>query len=364
VDASERLAALLAGELDADERIALEAELARDPELRADLRAMERADARLAELRSPEPTAGFEQRLDERMTATLAEVLGDTEDEPGTAGSSAAAAGDPFTARRRERTSRRMQALIGVAAATVVLAGGGVLVSSLGSLGGDDAAEMADDSAMSDSAGSAESESDASDEALESQALESQALVLDGPVVVAEDRTLDDDDLDELLAGGELEVVASQQYDGDLGRELAGRFQSDLGVRAPQGDAAADQERDDSGDDDGDDDGDDGGEGDGAAQEESTEDGDTAVSSVPELFTREGSPLEPAAAEAVARCLEEVLSAEPGAIAAYAELATYQDAEAIVLGLVTLDPETDAFTRSELWVLDRSTCQLLRFVQG
>lgn len=353
MDAAERLAALLADELDADERLALEAELARDPGLRADLDAMERADARLAELQPPAPTAGFERRLDELMTTTLAEVLGDA--EPRTVGSGASGADDEFTA-RRDRSSRRLQAMIGVAAAAVVLAGSGVLLTSLGSFGGDDAAETAEDSGAAAVTGSAEPESDPSDESLETE-----AFVTDGPVVVSEDRTLDDDDLDELLAAGELDVVASQRYDDDLGREVAGQFQSDLGVRAPQESGAADLDRDGSGDDS---EGSDASAEDDAPQEESTDDGDMAVSSVPELLTRDGAPLEPAATADVARCLEEVLSADPGAIPAYAELATYEDAEALVLGLVTLDPETGAFTRSELWVLDRATCQLLRFVQG
>jgi len=244
--------------------------------------------------------------------------------------------------------------MIGVAAAAVVLAGSGVLLSSLGSFGGDDAAEMAEDAGRADATGSAEPESDASEESLQAE-----AFVTDGPVVVAEDRTIDDDDLDELLGGGELDAVASQRYDDDFGREVAGRFQSDLGARAPRESGVADLDRDDSG---GDGEGSDGAEDD-APQEGSTEDGDVAVSGVPELFTRDGAPLEPDATADVARCLEEVLSADPGAIPAYAELATYQDAEALVLGLVTLDPETGAFTRSELWVLDRATCQLLRFVQ-
>lgn len=360
MDASERLAALLADELDADERIALEGELARDPELRADLEAMERADAGLAELRSPEPAARFEQRLDELMTATLAKVLGDAGDAPRTGHGRSGASEDPFTARRRDRTSRRMQAMISVAAAAVVLVGSGALLTSLGSLSGDDAAEMAEDSGLSDSAGSAEQERDTSDEALESE-----ASVIDGPVLVAEDRTLDDDDLDGLLAGGELDVVASQGYDADLGREVAGRFQSDLGAGAPREGGQADLDRDDraDGEDSAESSGDSDDPAEDGAREESAEDGDVAASRVPELVTRDGAPLEPDAAADVARCLEEVLSAEPDAIPAYTELATYQDAEAIVLGLVTLDPETGTFSRSELWVLDRASCQLLRFVQ-
>jgi hypothetical protein len=339
VDASERLAALLAGDLDADERIALEAELARDAELRADLEALERADAHLERLPSPEPPAGFEQRLDDRVTATLAEVLGAPEEQLRT-GSTGQGVGNEFTARRQRRASRRMQAMVGVAAAAVVLVGSGVLLTSFG---GDDDAETADDTGMFTTTDSAD---DADEEAADAD-----EVVAGGPIVVAEDRTLDADDLDDLLAGGELEQVAAQGYDAGLGQQVAGRFQAELGVREPAVEArpddldAADEDR--------------------ALQEapaeESAEDGSVAL---PELFTRDGASLSPAEAADLARCLEEVVGADPDAIPAYAELATFEDADAIVLGLVTPDPETGAFTRNEVWVLDRATCQLLRFAQG
>ena len=343
VDASERLAALLAGELDADERIALEAELARDPELRADRDAMERADAHLAELGSPEPSAGFEQRLDDRMATVLDEVLGSAERQPRTGSSDLGSSAEGFTARRRDRASRRTQAMIGLAAAAVVLAGSGVLLTSFG--GGDDA-EMADDAEMFSTTDDAGGDTAGTEEAADAEAFD-----VAGPVVVAEGRTLDDDDLDELLAGGELEVVAAQRYDEDLGRDVAGRFQAELGVHAPQ-DAAADQDLDH----------DDDGALEDAPEPESAEDDRAPVA--PELLTRGGAPLPAADAADLTRCLDEVLAAEPGAIPAYAELATYQGEEALALGLVTLDPETAAFTRSELWVLDRATCQLLRFAQS
>ncbi len=342
MDASERLAALLADELDAHERIALEAELARDPKLRAARDAMERADAHLDELGSPEPAAGFEQRLDDRVTTVLDELLGEAEQQPRTGSTAPGSSSEGFTARRRARASRRTQTMIGLAAAAVVLAGSGALLTSLG---GDDSAEMADDSGAFSTTDEAERDTAATDESADAEAFGAA-----GPVVVAQERTLDDDDLDELLAGGELEVVAAQRYDEDLGRDVAGRFQAELGVRAPQ-DAAADQDLDHD---------------DGALEDapapESAEDDTAPVG--PELITRDGSPLPAADAADLVRCLDEVLAAGPGAIPAYAELATYQGEEALALGLVTLDPETAAFTRSELWVLDRATCQLLRFAQG
>jgi hypothetical protein len=35
----------------------------------------------------------------------------------------------------------------------------------------------------------------------------------------------------------------------------------------------------------------------------------------------------------------------------------------VVVGLVTYDPTTDAYTRPEVWILSREDCQLLRFSQ-
>jgi hypothetical protein len=352
VDASDRLAALLAGELDADERLALEAELARDPELRADLSAMERADEHLAELRSPEPPAGFEQRLDDRLAATLTEVLGAPDTRPhggGTATSTTVAAGDVFTARRRDRASRRMQTMIGVAAAAVVLVGSGVLFTSFG---GDD---TADESAMFETMDADDGATDESDAAAEG------AFVTDGPVVVADGRTLDDDAIDELLTSGELDLVASQGYDESLGRDVAERFQSDLGARSTPDGGSADLETDEE-----------------IADTPETEDApdegsaDDRDQDVPagevftgrELVTRDGTSLPATDAADVTRCLDEVLGGDPDAIPAYVELAGYQDTEVVVLGLVTLDPETDTFARNEVWVLDRATCQLLRFSQS
>jgi hypothetical protein len=195
----------------------------------------------------------------------------------------------------------------------------------------------------------------------ESDAAGEGALVTDGPVVVADGRTLDDDTIDELLTGGELDLVAAQGYDESLGRDVAERFQSDLGARSTQDDAAADPEMDEATEDTP--------ETEDAPDEESAEDRDQEVPAEEaftgrELVTRDGTSLSATDATDVARCLDEVLGGDPDAIPAYVELAGYQDTEVVVLGLVTLDPETDTFARNEVWVLDRATCQLLRFSQS
>jgi hypothetical protein len=349
VDASERLAALLAGELDADERIALEAELARDPELRASLAAMERADARLREVSSPRPSEGFDQRLDAALAITLDEVLG-TEDPTVRAGSTAAGAtGDVFTAKRRERASRRTHALIGVAAAAVVVVGTGAL---LGTFGDDD---RGDASSMIETMDA----DDAGDAAGDDMASEDLTLALDGPIVVAEGRSLDNGDLDDLLAGGELGSVRSQGLDDTVGRGVAERFQAELGAQPLRSGAVAEQEsdRDEAGD---------------VPQEESAptddtemaDDADADETGGAELVTRDGAPVPGEAAADIARCLDEVLGADGDAIPAYTELATYEDDEVIVFGMITVDPDTGTFSRNEVWVLERTTCDVLRFSQG
>jgi hypothetical protein len=351
VDASERLAALLAGELDADERIALEAELARDPELRASLAAMERADLRLREVSSPRPSEGFDQRLDAVLANTLDEVLG-TENVTAREGSTAAGAtGDVFTAKRRERASRRTHALIGVAAAAVVVVGTGAL---LGTFGDDDRGD--DASSMIETM-----DADDADDAGDDAASEDLTLALDGPIVVAEGRSLDNGDLDDLLAGGELGSVRSQGFDDTLGRGVAERFQAELGARSLRSGAAAEQEldRDEAGD---------------VPQEESAptddsemaDDADTDADGTggAELVTRDGVPVPGEAAADIARCLDEVLGADGDAIPAYTELATYEDDEVVVFGMITVDPDTGTFSRNEVWVLERTTCDVLRFSQG
>jgi hypothetical protein len=65
----------------------------------------------------------------------------------------------------------------------------------------------------------------------------------------------------------------------------------------------------------------------------------------------------------VARCLEVVLGDSPDAIPTYAELGTRDGDEVVAIGLVTRDPATDTFARRELWLLDRTTCDVRHIVQ-
>lgn len=72
----DRLAAYAAGELHAEERAAFERALERDPDLRAQLAAMRRADAALDAFPAPEPPEGFDDRIDAFVTSVLADTLG------------------------------------------------------------------------------------------------------------------------------------------------------------------------------------------------------------------------------------------------------------------------------------------------
>jgi hypothetical protein len=67
----ERLAAYLSGELGDVERREVEAALERDPELRAELARIRRADEALAALPRPEPTAAFSARLRESVRTEM-----------------------------------------------------------------------------------------------------------------------------------------------------------------------------------------------------------------------------------------------------------------------------------------------------
>ncbi len=118
MDAGERLAAYLTGELDAGERAALEAEVARDPALRNRLERLRRADQALASLPAIEPSPEFSQRL---RTAVADELRRTAAKEP-------------------SRVSRALRPLLAAAAAAAVVA-----VVGIGTLfvrsGGDTGAE-------------------------------------------------------------------------------------------------------------------------------------------------------------------------------------------------------------------------------
>lgn len=249
---AERLADYLAGSLDADARAALEAELARDDALRAQLAAMRRADAALAALTSPAPPAGFEERLAAAIGTELARTLADGADVDGddaTPDSPDSGGGTDELARRRARREHRAAPrwaprIAGVAAGVVVLAGAGLMASNIPWAGGGDAGSgagfamttMAESSLNDATAGSADTAlrqpaPSSGYESLAGDAATDPATPVpdgmgggpdeDGPVLVEGDRDLDLDSAGGLLDLPHVVVLAGQRLAGDEARTLA-----------------------------------------------------------------------------------------------------------------------------------------------
>jgi anti-sigma-K factor RskA len=198
----ERLADYLAGELSPDEQAAVEAQLAGDAALRRRLARMREADEALASLSSPAPRDGFEQRLQAALQPEL---------ERATAPSSQGeeATGDELAARRARR-GRGLKswpvALGGAAAAVALLAVVGIGVSQLAP--GDDDAEVALDA----------------EEAPES--FEADGAPEDGPVLLASDRDLGDEELEALFDDPRLAGLADRGLPPDEGARLAEAFRA------------------------------------------------------------------------------------------------------------------------------------------
>ncbi|MEX2550544.1 MAG: hypothetical protein WD638_09970 [Nitriliruptoraceae bacterium] len=346
MDRTERLTSYLDGELGIDERRALEAELAEDAALRAELRALEHADGLL---RAIPPTAlpdGARQRFDEALAPVLRTVVGGT--EPGTrraiaqapTTSEAMGGTDDELARRRERRRGLLPALAGVAAAAAVIAVGLTTVGPLGQMGGDDAGteESADSMSAMDT-----------DDAGEGSA-EVETAAAPEPVIIDDGRRLGEEELDELLAADELREITSRNLDQQQGTALARDFQQQLltgtAPGVPEREAGEEGAEDDSADDGAD------------------ADDDGASAEAPPLTTRDGRTLTVEDAEAVTRCLSELLTSGEQAVPVTVELLEVDGVAAISFGLVTLDPETAEFIRTEVWTLARSDCQVLRFAQS
>lgn len=342
MDAVDRLAAYLAGDLDAAETSAVEEDLARDPALRAQLSAMRRADGALLALRSPTPPPGFEERLQRALDPVIGEQIGADAEVPPATGTF-----DDLAERRasRDRGRRWIPAVAGVAAAAAAIA---VIGTNL-DLGGNDSAEVADEAgdAGADSAEMFSLDADDADDGATAD--------LDGPVIISADRQLDDDDIEALLAAPELEAVVAQGFTDTAGQDLAARWSSDLGAGpeastslAPDDGAMADQDTAEQEAP--------------AADEEATEESDetTAADDLGGLADTAGRTLAPDERSDVARCLAYLTEADDAsrAIPAYVELGSYGDDEVIVYGFVSEDPGTGAFTRVELWVAGRDDCEV------
>lgn len=344
MDPAERLTAYLDGQLTPDEHAAVDAELATDPRLRAALADLQRADAALDGASPTDLPAGADDRLRSRLRPVLEEMTGrdaaaSSDDEPSLM---PGPVGDELSARR----TSRWQAPLAVAAAVVgVLVVGGVVVSGLQDDADDEMASTDDQAGadiMEDSADDGEEADDGeqpdmqTEEAPEADADDEAAVagaLPDAPTVVDEDATLDEDRVEAIVEGEELQRVRDLALGSPEGDEIAGRWQRELGVPTDAPDDRAE-----------------------------SDDGDAPAEDHPPV-TRSGEPLDDRAAADLARCLEDLLDPGVTAIPAYVELGTFDGAAALLVGLVTVDPDTSTFTRSEVWVVDRASCEVLHFEQ-
>jgi hypothetical protein len=378
VDATERLADFLAGELDADEHAAVEAALARDPALRAELEHLRRADTALRALERPPPPDGFEQRLHAAVTEELtrlgirpetltgAATAGTGEERAGAADRIAADELAAARARREARANgprwpRWLPAFGGIAASLLLVA---VAISVVGPFtGGDDSDTATFDAAQMDLEAGAE---DAGEEPMEEEAADGAVETLDegmaeddeaveegapaddaaavlaaGPEVVASDRDLPPQQVADLLVEPAADRLVAIDLDAQAGSALAGQWARSLGADP---EAAAGVTGD-------------------AGDRDPTDADDTAESSLPEADDPLAG-LTPDDRVAVGRCLSQVLErdVQEAAIPAYVELLTVADEPAIAYVLVTAP--ADRFTATEAWVVARDDCRELASANG
>lgn len=298
----EQLSAYLAGELDVDERRAVEAALEHDAELRARLERLQRSDETLRSLPAVELPDGFSERLHGALDREL-ERAGGAEDE---------------LAERRSRRFDAFRPLAVAAAAAAVIALFGVAGTWLLQGGDDSATETAAGPVEADGAG------------------------LAGIPVVETDNDFDEQELRRLAVNAEVSAHVPRDLAAAEATPLAEQLQGQLLDRAsdaPQttADRAGEAEAEDAE-----------GDGSGAATAEGLGD---------EQSRREAD-------DVVARCLPTVLEdARSALIPVYVELARFDGEPAVIYTLATEDPESGTYRRVEVWALARSDCQVLSFAQ-
>jgi len=311
----------------------------------------------VAHLAGTELPEGARHRLDARLAGVLEEVLADDRPAAVPVATTGVASDAPTTIEATgivpdqlatRRRWRALPALTGVAAGLVLLAGGVIGLGQTGLLsGGDD--QLATDGAEADMS------TEAAREPAPEDGLAADALA--APVVIDEGRTTAAADLDELLTSPDLQALAGRLLPAEEGELLAVRLQQQLLGEVAGAELGAAPELDD-----------------GVAAEEQAEDEeqagspeadtDEAASVDAVIVTRDAQVLSPEDAAAVRRCLIELLEAGTQAIPTTIELLEVDGVPAIAYGLVTLDPETGAFTRTEVWTLERANCQVVRFAQS
>lgn len=311
METGERLSAYLAGELSTGDARALEAELARDPALRTRLERLRRLEAELGALPDIGPDPAFSASLRDAVTDELSR-------QP--------LPGDELGRRRAARAARGglpgwMPAFAG-AAAVLVLVVGGIVIG--GGLGGQDEAGL--DVAMDGDAGGAEEESAATLQGPEGEMEEADTAL--GPVLVADGVSYDEDALTALPGDPRFDGIVAERLASGSADELATAYQRSLtGEREGGGGGAGDE-----------------------VEESGPVD--------PPLQVVGSEPVTEQDLTEVARCLEIVLADGETLIPVYAELATFDSEPVIVFGLASVDPDTGAHTRIEIWAVSRADCEV------
>ncbi len=322
MDTGERLAAYLSGDLDTDERTALEADLAGDGALRARLERIRAADDALAGLPEVDVPEGFSARLRARVAPEVDEVLG-----------------DELAARRARRATPSWLPALGAAAALAVVVAGGITLS--GGMGGsDDAATGAGEEGartMMDDGGAG-----AADTQMQGDA---EASAPAGPTVTNRGRTLGLDDLRELPNDPDVQAALGGDPTQGNPQAAADEFASALDQQRAPG-ATAEAEAD-------------GDAGDDAATESAPMPQDLAG---PGVALR--GDVSDADLDAIAACLP-VLSEEAAdpVVPLYVELATDEDGDAVIVYAALAADADGEYRRVEIWMVDRESCDLRQFVQ-
>ncbi|MFU8839538.1 MAG: anti-sigma factor family protein [Nitriliruptoraceae bacterium] len=332
MDDTDRLSRYLDGALEPDEQQALEAALAGDAVLRAELARMRAIDEELATIAATELPPGARERLDTRLEPVLRAALdADTPRVAAAAPTTAEALGrrDALAGRRARR--RLPVAIGGVAAGLAVLAVGVLGVERLlPQRGGDDSAASLALDAMDEAADDGEETAGSAPEA----APDARSLLPELPVVLADERQVTTEDLDLALAAAPLQQITAAALGDVEATALAEAAQARLGVGA-------------------------------------TSDADVAASQdterevqAPALTTADGREIPPPDLEVIQRCVAELLEAGTAAIPVLIELLEVDRVPALQIGLATLDPDAGTYTRAEVWTLERASCQVLRFAQS
>lgn len=318
MDTGERLAAYAAGELGPEEARALEADLARDPSLRKRLARLRRLESTLGALPPVEVPAAFSEQLRTAVDRELA-------DRP--------VGGDELAARRQRRGWGGLPdwfpAVAGAAAVLVAVVAVGAVVSGTG--GGDDGDAGMSTTAMDGERADEEAAADSGAAGTES------ARSLDAPLVVDVGEAYDPEAVQALSDLDIVREVAGRALTDQAAAETADRYTAALGP---------DRTADTAGQDD-------------AAPEE----GSAESLEAPPSSAQFDGDVSDADLQAVRACLGGVLPEDEPVIPVYAELASFEGADAIVYGVVSRAPDSGAFTRVQLWVVDRDSCEVLYFAQ-